>query len=165
MQSLNSADLNHIRAADGWLDLGDPAEARGELQQVPDSLQGHPDVLELWWRLQALESDWEAALRSARTLVLTEPKRATGWIHQSYSLHELKRTEEAWHLLLSAADRFPGESIIAYNLACYACQLGHLADSLEWLQRAMKIGRKREIQSMALSDPDLGPLRDFIQKL
>jgi len=35
------------------------------------------------------------------------------------ALHELKRTQEAFDLLLPAADKFPAPWTIPYNLACY----------------------------------------------
>jgi hypothetical protein len=71
----------------------------------------------------------------------------------------------AWDALLPAFEKFPGEPIIPYNLACYACQMGKLDDARLWLDRAMKIADKREIKLMALNDEDLKPLRAEIEKL
>ena len=127
--------------------------------------QSHPDVLELRWRLYAAQGSWEAALDVARAVTRTAPGRASGWIHKSYTLHELKRTEEAWNTLLPMASKFPKESIIPYNLACYACQMGAYQQAREWILRAVKLRPKEELKRMALGDPDLEKLRAYIETL
>ena len=165
MRTLDYPDRHFVRAAEGWLELGDSAEAARELRQLTKAAEKHPDVLELRWRLYALTHQWDAALAIARAVIITAPERPSGWIHQSYSLHELKRTDEAWEQLLPAASKFPEDTVIPYNLACYACQLGDLLVARDWLQRAVKLLGKAEIKSMALSDGDLAPLRDYIEGL
>ncbi len=165
MRTLDYPDRHFVRAAEGWLELGDSAEAARELRQLTKAAEKHPDVLELRWRLYALTRQWDAALAMARAVITVAPERPTGWIHQSYSLHELKRTDEAWEQLLAAASKFPEDSVIPYNLACYACQLGDLLVARDWIQRAVKLLGKAEIKSMAQSDGDLAPLRDYIDGL
>ena len=162
MEDLGFPDLHHVRAAEGWLELGDAIEAARELNTLSEPARGHPDVLELCWRLHAMRGDWDAALAVARTLTRSMPERASGWIHQSYCLHEMKRTEEAWRLLRPAAELFPDETTIAYNLACYACQLGELAAAKEWLQRAARKQGRGPVRLMGMDDPDLVPLRAFL---
>ncbi|MFM7101807.1 MAG: TPR end-of-group domain-containing protein [Verrucomicrobiota bacterium] len=165
MRTLDYPELHHVRAAEGWLELGDPAEAARELRHLPARALAHPDVLELRWRLYAAERQWDAALDIARAITLAAPERSSGWIHRSYCLHELRRTEEAWQLLLPLADQFPGEATIAYNLACYACQMGRGSEARTWLSRAMKLGGKAEIRDLALDDPDLAPLHAYLRTL
>jgi hypothetical protein len=48
--------------------------------------------------------------------------------------------------------------LIAYNLACYACQLGRAQESRTWLKRALELGKPEQINRMAAKDPDLQPL-------
>lgn len=165
MRPLDYPDRHFLRAAEGWLELGDSAEAARELRRLTRAAEQHPDVLELRWRLYALTGQWDAALAVARAVTTAAPERASGWIHQSYCLHELNRTDEAWQLLLSAAGKFPEDSVIPYNLACYACQLGDLLVARDWIQRAVKMLGKAELKSMALTDSDLAPLRDYIEGL
>ena len=74
------------------------------------------------------------------------------------SLHEMKRTEEAWKLLLSVVDDFPDNTYMRYNLACYTCQLGKLKDAMTWLEKAIDLAGKRDVRKMALEDKDLEPL-------
>ncbi len=71
----------------------------------------------------------------------------------------------AWDALLPAADKFPKEPVIAYNLSCYACQLQQMDLARTWLQRAVKTGNKESIKTMALADVDLQPLWPEIKEL
>ena len=129
MPELGFPDRHHVHAAEGWLELGDSAEAARELRQVSRPGLAHPDALEVQWRLHAARGQWDAALDVARSMTRTAPERAAGWMHAGYCLHELRRTDEAWEMLSAQADRSPSETIIAYNLACYACQLGRATDA------------------------------------
>jgi len=52
----------------------------------------------------------------------------------------MKRTEEAWKLLLSVVDNFPNKAYMRYNLACYTCQLGEPQDAMTWLEKAIFMG-------------------------
>jgi len=55
-----------------------------------------------------------------------------------------------------------GVALIAYNLACYACVLGEMAEARELLKRAFVMDE--EFKKMALDDPDLdaifGPIKN-----
>jgi hypothetical protein len=87
-----------------------------------------------------------------------EPEMALGWVHRSFCLHELRRTAEARDNLLRVVDKFSMSATIPYNLACYECQLGNLAQSKKWLQAAFRLGDRKQIKVAALEDPDLKPL-------
>ncbi len=165
MSQLDFPDQHHLRAAHGWLDLGKPLEAEEELNQISKCNFSHPDVLEARWKIAVEGSEWHGALQIARNLIDVDPDRVSGWINQSYCLHELKQTQEAWERLLPAAGKFPKVSIIPYNLACYACQLGRLEQAQDWLDKALAAGGKSQIKAMALSDDDLKPLWPVIEKL
>ncbi|MBI5388122.1 MAG: tetratricopeptide repeat protein [Verrucomicrobia bacterium] len=158
MTGLFPPDLHHFNAAQGWLELGNAGEASRELERVSAENQSHPDVLELRWELLALEKRWAEAADVADKLVRVAPARCSGWIHRSYALHELGRTREAWDKLLPAATDFPKVSTVPYNLACYACQLGHLDEAREWLATARRAGDAKHITEMARKDRDLEAL-------
>ena len=100
----------------------------------------------------------------ARRLIEVAPDIPAGWINQSYSLHEMKLTHEARNQLAPVVEKFPNVSTIPYNLACYTCQLGKLAEARQWLDKAIKIGGAEGIKAMALSDPDLRPMWEEIKK-
>ena len=165
MSTLSYPDLHFVNAAFGWLGLNTAAEARAELQQVSTANAAHPEVLEVWWRVHAAELHWDEALRVAELELIAAPDRMAGWVDRSYSLHELRRTLEAREALLPAVKKFPEASLIPYNLACYACQLGNSAEAHQWLRKAIARGEKGEIKSLALNDPDLAALREEILKL
>ena len=165
MNDLTPPDSHYLNAAAGWCELGNCAEARAEFKRISPVHRDHPAVLETEWQLCAAERDWLSALEAARRHIETAPQNPSGWIHQSYSLHEMKLTREAWNQLLAVADRFPGVSTIAYNLACYACQLGDREEARPWLKRAIKSRSEEEIKRLALSDPDLRPMWEDIRKL
>jgi len=92
------------------------------------------------------------------------PENSWGFIHYPYSLHELKRTKEAYAVLIPVVDKFD-DSTIRYNLACYSCQLGNLKESMQWLEKAIDIAGKKDIRQMALEDPDLEPLWTMIGEI
>jgi predicted Zn-dependent protease len=155
----------HVSSAWGWLELGDLREARLELAALSAAEQSHPDALETWWKIFAEEEDWRAALECAERAVVSAPEHASGWIHRSFALHELRRTREAFECLQGVVGKFPEEFVIPYNLACYQCQLGDEAAAWTWLKKAAKAGDPRRIRAMALDDPDLAPLREKLPRL
>lgn len=167
MQRLPPPDSHRLSAATGWLELGCPEEAVVELDGIQPENRQHPDVLELRWQLYADAHEWSAAVTTGRTLIEQAPKLVTGWLHHAYALRRAPGggLEPALAALLPAADQFPGESIVPYNLSCYACQLGRLPEALAWLDRAFKVGDKADLKSMALDDEDLKALWPEIQKL
>lgn len=165
MDDLVPPDTFYVSAARGWAELGNPAEAKLEMERLSPAAREHPMALETWWEIHAAERNWEAALESARELILSAPSLPSGWINQSYCLHELKRTVEARDCLLKVASCFPDVSTIPYNLACYACQLGDNALALRWVKAAAKVVGKETVKAMAKGDPDLAPLWKEIREL
>ncbi len=165
LDSLSPPDSHYVNAACGWLELENITEAFLELDRITPPAQAHPDVLTLRWELLAHMKRWSDALEVSHALVQIAPDRADSWIKQSYALHELQRTQEAWDSLISISEHFPKISTIPYNLACYACRLEQMQAALGWLRRAMKIGGKESIRKMALQDADLKPLWLQIKKI
>jgi hypothetical protein len=80
MLSLSQADLQHIQAAQGWLELGNYLEANEELDNVTAALRAHPDVLELRYNVFALGDKWDGCLAIAETLTDQLPQRLFGWL-------------------------------------------------------------------------------------
>jgi len=152
----------HLRAAEGWLDLGNFVEASAELEKIPPRLRRHTEVLEVQWQLAARTGQWEECLNLSKAIIKRAPNRASGWINFSFALHELKRTQEAWDSLFAVVEKFPLQPTIAYNLACYAAQLGRSWEAEQWLRQAFKVGEAKVLKPMALADPDLEPLGDQI---
>lgn len=167
MPKLGPPDLHYLNAAIGWLGLGLRDEARAELDSISPQNQRHPDVLETRWAIFVEGKQWDEALDVARKLLLGAPDRASGWLHHAFALRRANSggLEKARESLRLAAEKFPKEPIIPYNLSCYACQLRQLDEAKLWLRRAFIVGGKEKIKRMALEDPDLEPLWKEIRQL
>jgi tetratricopeptide (TPR) repeat protein len=158
MNPLDPPDSLHLQAAQGWLELGSHIEANQELEKITPELLAHLAVLNVRWEVYASAKNWEAALHIAAALINFAPDEPLGWVHRSYTLHELKRTAEARDNLLLVVDKFPISTTMRYNLACYECQLGRLDHARGWLEKASALGGARKMQMEALGDSDLEPL-------
>ena len=157
--TLEPPDNFHVVAAQGWLELGDHIAANDELEKVSARLRAHPDVLDVRWQIYARAEKWEACADIAEAIIKLDPDRPDAWIHRSYALHELGRTQAAFDELLPVADKFPKVWTIAYNLSCYCARLGRMDECREWLKRAMAID-EHAVKRAAIDDPDLKPLWD-----
>jgi hypothetical protein len=157
---LDLADIRRVNAALGWLGLDSPADARAELEAISSAQQSHPLVLETHWRICAHEENWRDGLAVAERELATIPGEASGWLHRAYALRRIDGggLAQAMEALLPAADKFPREPVIPYNLACYSCQMNQLDAARRWLDRAVTIGGQDIIKKMALADEDLKPL-------
>ncbi|MGN6552849.1 MAG: tetratricopeptide repeat protein [Verrucomicrobiota bacterium] len=165
MNPLPWPDNHHLEAAEAWLELGNPVEAANEVQRIAPELRLHPEVLNVRWQILSHTKDWETALVVAGAITRLMPGSPVGWIHLSYTLHEMGRTQEAWDNLANVADRFPEDGTIGYNRACYACRLGNLSQARELLSAVLKLGDAKEIKRVALADTDLKPLWKVIPSL
>jgi len=163
VKPLEPPDLLHLRAAEGWVGLGDYAAANDELEQIAAASRAHPDVLQLRWRIYANAKNWEACLDIATALTTMAPERRFGWIHRAHTLDKLGRTQEAKDLLLSVVNDWESNSTIPYHLAQYCARLGQTDQAKQWLGKALLVASDTEeverLRRMALEDPDLEPLR------
>ncbi len=166
VQVLEPSDIHRLNAAHGWLGLNSPADARAELDAIAPAQQSHPAVLETRWMICAHEENWDDALLVAELELNNVPENSSGWLHRAYALRRVDGggLVQAWDALLPTAEKFPTEPVIAYNLACYACQLNQLETARSWLHSAVKIGGKEAIQKMARADDDLKPLWPEIER-
>ena len=157
MKAIQPPESMYLEAAKGWYLLGSPAEARQELNLLPARLQEHPDVLEVRFAIASKQKAWTECMEISAALLRVAPYRPTSWINCAVTLHELKQTQEAWDALYTVRERFPEVPTIPYNLACYACQLGRIEDSRQYLRKALSQGGQ-PMREFALEDPDLEPL-------
>ena len=167
MQGLEPPDSHFLNAAQGWLGLDCPTEAHIELNAIAPEFQSHPAVLETHWMLCVREQRWEDARDIAQLEIRFKPDEASGWLHHAYAVRRASNGGliMAWGALLPAAEKFPAEPVIAFNLSCYACQLKELETSRIWLKRALSIGNKEAVKKMALADDDLKALWPEIAEL
>jgi len=157
---LDPPDSHHLSAAAGWLGLGNVAEAGSELEKIAPQFSSHPDVLAIQYDIHSQAGNWDAAAEVAGTLTRLEAQDPGTWISLAYATR--RKTSggipQARAILIQAQRTFPGEQIIAYNLACYDCQLGDLNAARMWLEKACVLGDARRMKEMARQDLDLEPL-------
>jgi tetratricopeptide (TPR) repeat protein len=160
LKPLEPPDTHHLLAAQGWLGLGNFLEADGELEKITPLLQDHPAVLSVRYEAYAKAKQWDVAADIADALVKMMPDQPSVWICRAYATRRKAGggIPDARQILTEAESKFPGESLIRYNLACYECQLGNLKEAMKWLEKAMDVGGKKDVQMMALDDPDLEPM-------
>lgn len=160
MKPLEISDVHQLRAAQGWLELGNAAEALREVAGVSEGAKDHPAVLEIRFEIFAKQNHWDAARDVAEAITAQIPDIADGWLHLAYAARRCTGGSEqaAYEILLPKAEKFPDEATIPYNLACYTCQLGRLDEARKWLKRAFTIGNITQLKLMALADQDLKPL-------
>ena len=160
LAQLKHPDPMHLKAAAGWVQLGDYDSANDELENIRAEWRAHPDVLELRWLIYSHHEQWDACLDITSAIVKMAPDRVSGWVHKAYSLRRANDggVEKAKAVLLEAAKLFPDDDMIQYNLACYCAQLGQLDAAQEHLDKSYELGDAKQIKLMALDDDDLKPL-------
>lgn len=161
-------DSHYLVAVEGWLELGNPREAAAEWERLSPEGRRHPAALERRWQILARLEAWDAAVETAIHLTAAVPHLAAGWLHHAYALRRATHggLPAAWEVLHAAAERFPDEDVVAYNLACYATQLGRPDEGWEWFLRALQISENAgTVRHMGLHDPDLEKLWSRIRGL
>ena len=162
LKKLEHFDRIHLNAAEGWLGLGDIVSASNELEEISPEFRVHPAVLLMRCEIYQAAKKWDYVISISETLVQQLPKLSEAWIHRSYALHELKKTQDAYDQLLPAVEKFKKLWVVPYNLSCYTCQLGRTDEAMAWLEMAIDRAGKKDIRLHALDDPDLEPLWDKI---
>lgn len=159
MRNFTRPDELHFQAAIGWLELGNWLEANEELENITPQMRAHPEVLTLRCEIHGRAEKWEACVGIAEAVVKLDSTRPEGWIHRSFALHVLQRTQEAFDKLLPAAEKFPEVWTVPYNLACYCSQLHRFDEAQQWFKKAMAID-EHTVKRAGIDDPDLKPLWD-----
>lgn len=167
VQPVEPPDSHHLRAALGWLELGNAVEAEAELDKIAPALQKHPAVLAVRFEIHSKTANWDAAVQIAGTQVNLTPEDPGAWISLAYATRRKSGggIPQARDILARAHSKFPDQGLIPYNLACYDCQLGRLNEAWQWLQKAFALGDLKQIKKMALADPDLQSLWKKIGEL
>jgi len=157
MEEADPTDQHLLRAAEGWLMLGVPSEAESELEQLSPSARSSLAAKDLSWQVHSLRQDWAAAFELATQQLAESDSHVPAWIHRSYAARRKPGggVQEAYDWLRPAADRFTGEALIPYNLACYAAQMNRPEEAWQWFEVACQRAPLQQVHIMALADPDL----------
>ena len=158
MISLPTADQHRLRAAEGWLELGNQREAGIELDGITPGLLSHPEVLYMRWQINRSAQQWDACFKVAQALVETVPDDPRAWTFLAQTFYYSKRFQEAYDLAISKITVFPKHWPLYYDAACYACLTGRLSQAQQFLQLAAALGDETHVKQLAAKDPDLASL-------
>jgi Flp pilus assembly protein TadD len=144
----------HVNYALGYVALGLSREAANELEAIAPEDRFLPEVLAAQVELHLETKEWESLVSVGCELARKEPRNERGWIGWAFALRELNRIEEAKAVLLDA-EHWHGKTsaVLHYNLACYHCLLGEIADARMRLETAFRM--HAAFKSEALHDRDL----------
>ena len=162
MDSLEPPASHHVKAAFGWIELGNVPEALAELDRIPVDLQSLPAVQASRLDCLIAGEKWNEAAILARMLCDQYPEEAGFWLHNAYATRRCEggSIEAAHELLAPCVGLFPDEWLIAYNVACYLCRMDRLEESVSMLEIARAVGGER-VDELAKDDEDLMPLREL----
>lgn len=157
---MTPSDRHHIRAAEGYLELGLFLDADAELDQVAPEFRHEREVLAVRVGIyQALEK-WELMRTVAARLARIEPDNVGCAVSLAFATRRAESIEAAKLLLLAAVENHPDEPLLHYNLACYECQLGDIEVAKSRLAQAFSLNAGYRL--IALTDEDLAPLWDSL---
>ena len=148
----------HVSHARGYLELGMVAEAAAELERIPAPERDALEVLALRVAVLQERCDWAALRAAAGEFVRRAPAEAGAWVTWAYATRRADSLATAEKILLEAERLHPREATIQFNLGCYACQRGALAEARRRVDRAIALDEK--FAAAAATDPDLAPLHD-----
>lgn len=142
-----------IHAATGYLNLGMCQEAWDEIETLPPETRTHEVVLKIRIQIYQGLKKWESARVLAESLAKRYPQNPDWWILWAYSLRREQTIQAAQLVLRQAAEIHPNVALIAYNLACYACVLGDIAEARTLPKVAFEMDAS--FKKSATRDPDL----------
>lgn len=146
----------HLDAAQGYLDLGMYLQAAEELDLIQAGFLADPDVLHALARVCCGTEAWQSLATAAGRLVIARPEDSQHWIWLAYATRRCVSIPAAEVILLDALQHHPAESVLHYNLACYAACTGRLDLARERLAESIRL--EPGSAEMARQDPDLMPL-------
>jgi hypothetical protein len=110
---------------------------------------------------QAYEAgDYAKALSMYQAVIKAGTARAVHYFRASLAVSHLGDNKRALQILQKAKEVLPKKAMkgpLWYNMACFSCRLGRLADALRYLENAVDAGYANLNQLN--NDPDLEPLR------
>ena len=82
MTPLGPPDSHYLASVEGWLGLGNPAEAAREMEQLSPAAREHPEVMRAGYHLFAAVKNWESAAKRypiQHLVGYTWPMPCTNW--------------------------------------------------------------------------------------
>jgi tetratricopeptide (TPR) repeat protein len=162
-------DGQRVRDAEGWLELGNAAEALSELEQISAGAASSIDALRARYTALASSQQWRFAFLVSEVAAHIFPKQAEPWLWRAHALRAVSGSAaKALEALTAAGTLFPDDSIVLLNLALYESELNHPAEAAAWLKKsrtAAKASNQIEmVRSLAEEDDRLRGLWKSIDK-
>jgi tetratricopeptide (TPR) repeat protein len=146
---------NTLRRTYGWLELGCPAEAYEELEQLPDTLHSTREVLKLKCNILSTASNWNELRTLSATAVMYFPNESAFAEDWAWSEHKQGRTADAYSILKQATEKNQKTWRTAYFLACFAYALKRIREATEWLGLAFLLhNTPAQLKQRALREED-----------
>jgi tetratricopeptide (TPR) repeat protein len=142
-----------IRAAEGWIELGNYDEAAEELHNCPPEIKSSLPWLKLWVRVYVATEHWREVEMMCETLVKHAPDDPFTLFNYGESMHRQGRSREAFELFSRAPASFKGLPQYFYDYARYLCALEEYTLALSCLGKSFDLDPGLRIR--ALGDPDL----------
>jgi predicted Zn-dependent protease len=155
-------DKKHLSAAQGYFELGMLADSETELDKLSRATQERPEVLVIRLGIYQKQERWPELQVVSAALSDLDPAQPQWAISLAYATRRADCIESARAVLLNALKRHPKEALIHFNLACYECQLGNPAGAIALVKTALLLDPA--MAPMALTDPDLEPIREHLRK-
>lgn len=151
----------HFRAATGFLELGMLDDAATELAEIDPKEKLRPEVIDFWVALYCRARKWDAMEAMARKMVALRSEDPGTWIKWAFATRRAASIDAAREILLQAEEKHPDDPTIQFNMGCYACQTGNLAEASERVKKAIQIDAS--FRDIAMNDPDLEPIWDKLR--
>lgn len=149
---------HQLRAAQGFLELGDPDSAWEELESIPPEDRAHPVALRLSVYIYREKKKWMEMAEISRHLTEIEPEQAEHWTNRAWAERRHQGIPVAEKTLLQALAKFPNEGLLYYNLSCYAAVDGRTVEAKSLLIKAIELDPA--FKGLALEDEDLVGIRE-----
>ena len=153
---LEPLDQQHLKAAEGYIELGMFFEANEQLENIDPCCRSTPEVLDARLAIYQGLQKWELMAAVATKLVEWNPNEPGYFVDLAYATRRAESLSAAHAILLRGETLHPKEGTIQFNLACYESQLGNIEKAKQYLKRATAIHPR--FKMMALEDKDLEPL-------
>lgn len=149
--------------SNGYRELEMYDEALKELDAFGSEVAKDLDCQQMRLAILMQAKRWKEALPCAKRLAENDPSDPGNLVNLAYITRRAEDIAEARAILERAADRFPEEAIIHYNLGCYAASCTELETAKQYLLRAFQLDPN--YLEMSASDSDLKELKEWIGTL
>lgn len=150
----------HLQRAGGYFDLEMFEEADRELRAVPEEKPWLKKKKMFQIAIRQELKDWANMRILSHELRFLYPDEEDWWVSEAFATRRSASIEDARKILLDGLTLHYDSGIIRYNLACYACLLGHPGECIDFLKEAVR--RDEKFKHMALEDQDLIDVKETL---